>query len=160
MYVTGEEKYLWSWPCRESNQQPSAKKSNTLPCRHKSWLVPQGSASVLYTFTLWHVPLHIEIRPQISGSTRITGDSKRFNAHVGYLGWAPNVTGEEKYLGSWPGRGSNPWPSAQKSNTLPCCHKSQLVLQGSTSVLYTFSLWHVYPSEPQFYCIKVGLEGV
>ena len=27
----------------------------------------------------------------------------RFNAHVGYLRWAPNVTGEEKIFGPDPG---------------------------------------------------------
>ena len=57
------------------------------------------------------------------------------------------VAGEGIYLQSWPGRGSNPRPSAQKSNTLPRRYKSRLVPQGSTctSVLYTYTLWHSPP---------------
>ena len=49
-----------------------------------------------------------------------------FNAHVGYLRCAPNVMGKEKYLQTWPGKGSNPRPSAQKSNTLLRRYKSGL----------------------------------
>ena len=41
-----EEKYLRSIPGRGSNLRPSAQKSNTLPRRYKSRLVPQGSTSV------------------------------------------------------------------------------------------------------------------
>ena len=140
--VTGEEKYLQTWPGRGSNPRPSALKSNTLPRRHKSRLVPQGSTSVLYTYTLWHSP-----PPHWNSSSNFweyenhwKWDSRRFNAQMGYLRWAPNVTGEEKYLQTWPGRGSNPRPSALKSNTLPRRHKSRLVPQGSTSVLYTYHL--------------------
>ena len=141
--VAGEEKYLQTWPVRESNLRPSAQKSYTLPRRYKSRMVPQGSTGVLYTYTLWHSPRHLEIRPRISGSTGITGNETQGLFHIG----APNVTGEEKYLQTWPGRGSNPRPSAQKSNTLQRRYKSRLVPQGSTSggsksVLYTYTLWH------------------
>ena len=37
-----------------------------------------------------------------------------------------------------PGWGSNPRPSAQKFNTLPCRHKSRIVPQDSVSVYYTY----------------------
>ena len=46
------------------------------------------------------LPLHIEIRPRISGSTRITGNEIQgglMHMWVIYVG-VPNVTGEEKYL--------------------------------------------------------------
>ena len=41
-----------TWPDRDSNPGPSAQKSNTLPRRYKSRFVPQGSTSVLYTYTI------------------------------------------------------------------------------------------------------------
>ena len=39
-------------PGRGSNRGPFDLQSSTLPRRYKSWLVPQGSTSVLYTYTL------------------------------------------------------------------------------------------------------------
>ena len=44
------------------------------------------------------------------------------------------VTGEKMLITSCPGWGSNPRPSAQKSNTLPRRYKSRLVPQGSTNI--------------------------
>ena len=53
------------------------------------------------------LPLHIDIRPCISWSPRITWNENQgvLCTYVGYLRWAPNVTGE-KFLCR--DRGSNP----------------------------------------------------
>ena len=48
--------------------------------------------------------------------------------HVGYLRWAPNVTGEQILM---------PQPGIEPS---PLDYKSRLVPQGSTSVSYTYTL--------------------
>ena len=128
-HVIGEEKYLRSWPVRGSNSRPFAEKSNTLPRLYKGRLVPQGSTSVLYTYTLRH-----SFPPHWNSSSNFCEyenhwkwDSRRFNIHLGYLRWAPYVTGEEKYLRSWPGGGSNLRHSAQKSYTLPRRYKIRFV---------------------------------
>ena len=41
-------------------------------------------------------------------------------------------------------RGSNLVCWTSKSYTLPCCYKSRLVSQGSTSMLCTYTQWHSY----------------
>ena len=56
------------------------------------------------------LPLQIEIRPWISRSPRITWNETQgvLCPHVGYLRWAPNVTGEKMEITFFPNRGSNP----------------------------------------------------
>ena len=55
------------------------------------------------------LPLQIEIRPWISRSPRITWNETQgvLCTHVGYLRWAPNVTGEKMEITFFPNRGSN-----------------------------------------------------
>ena len=80
------------------------------------------------------LPLQIEILPRISRSLRITWNETQEVSctHVGYLRWAPNVTGEKMEITFF---------LDSKSYTLPCRYKSRLVPQGSTSVSYTFTRW-------------------
>ena len=56
------------------------------------------------------LPLQIEIRPWISRSPRITWNETQgvLSTHVGYLRWAPNVTGEKNVNDIFPDRESNP----------------------------------------------------
>ena len=57
--------------------------------------------------------------------------------HLELINSNPNVMGEEKYLRSWPGWGSNPRPSAKKSNTLPRRYKRWFVPQGRKRIQIT-----------------------
>ena len=56
------------------------------------------------------LPLQLEIRPWISRSPRITWNETKgvLCTHVGYLRWAPNVTGEKMEITFFPDQGSNP----------------------------------------------------
>ena len=56
------------------------------------------------------LPLQLEIRPWISRSPRITWNETQgvLCTHVGYLRWAPNVTGGKMEITFFPDRGSNP----------------------------------------------------
>ena len=90
------------------------------------------------------LPLQIEIRPWISRSPRITWNETQgiLCTHVGYLRWAPNVTGEKNGNNIFPRPGIEPGPLDSKSYTLPRRYKSRLVPQDSTSVSYTYTRWH------------------
>ena len=89
------------------------------------------------------LPLQLEIRPWISRSPRITWNETQgvLCTHVGYLRWAPNVTGEKMEIHFSP-TGDRTRSAGLKSYTLPRCYKSRLLPQGSTSVLYTYTQWH------------------
>ena len=56
------------------------------------------------------LPLQLEIRPWISRSPRIMWNETQgvLCTHVGYLQWAPNVTGEKMEITFFPNQGSNP----------------------------------------------------
>ena len=90
------------------------------------------------------LPLQLEIRPCISRSLRIRWNETLgvLCTIVGYLRWAPYVTGEKNGNNIFPDRGSGPLDS--KSYALPHRCKSRLVPQGSTSVSYTYTRWHYY----------------
>ena len=165
-------------PAQDRTRDPPHK-NPTLPRCYKSRLVLQGSTSVyIHIYTLWHSsPPHWNSSSNFwEYENHLKWDS-RFNAHVGYLRWAPNVTGEEKYLQTRPGWGSNPRPSAQKSITLPRRYKSRLVPRGSTSVYihiyiyiyiypvtYVISLWkfRLFMSDRSmyYYCSDSGTMGI
>ena len=77
---------------------------------------------------------HIEIRPRIPGSTRVTGNETQGDLmHMWdiYVG-APNVTGEEKFFGPDPDRTRG--PPHKNPIILPRRYINRLVPQGSTSV--------------------------
>ena len=52
--VTGKQKYLLSWPGRESNQRPHAYQSNVLPRRYKSWFVLRHDKCVYTILSIKH----------------------------------------------------------------------------------------------------------
>ena len=98
------------------------------------------------------LPLQFEIRPWISRSSRITWYETQgvLCTHVGYLRWAPNVTGEKMETIFFPRPGIEPGRSTWQTNTLPSRYKSRLVPQGSTSVIYIYTRWQIYSNHYSF----------
>ena len=67
-------------------------------------------------------------------------DSRILCTRVGYLRWAPNITGENIFMPQdMPRPGLEPGPVNAKSCTLPRSCKSQFLPQGRTSVLYNYT---------------------
>ena len=74
------------------------KKLNTKIDSSKSRLVPQGSTSVQYTYTMWHSsPPHWNSSSNFWQSKNVwKEDSRRFNAHLGYLPWGAKCNRRRK----------------------------------------------------------------
>ena len=74
--------------------RPPGPKSDTLPCRCKSWLIQQGCTSVDKLHPTTYSSSILRFVPKFQRTFILDTDVIR--AHqMGYLRWAPNVTGEK-----------------------------------------------------------------
>ena len=103
------------------------------------------------------LPLQIEIRPWISRSPRITWNETQgvFFMHTcGLFTLGAKCNRWKNGNNIFPRPGIEPGPSAWQANTLPRRYKSRLVPQGSTSVSYTYTRWHVVSNDPVWQKVK------
>ena len=125
---------------------PLDSKSYTLPRRYKSRLVPQGSTSVSYTYTRWHSPPPIwnSSLNFLESENHVKWDWRSFMHTCGLFTVGAKCNrwknGNNIFLQS----GIEPGLLDSKSYTLPRRYKSRLVPQGSTSVSYTYTRWHLH----------------
>ena len=114
--------------------------ANTLPRRCKSRLLPQGSRSVLYIPRPCDIhPLQIDIRPQISWyRNHMKMNPREIFIHRAVIGWViyswRHCHRAKLFYLSQPG--NEPRSLDLQANTLPRHCKSQLLPQGSRTVLY------------------------
>ena len=118
--------------------------ANILPRRCKSRLLPQGSRSVSYTYTLWYTPppisnLSLNFLVQESCEMR----PREIFMHRTAIGWVINGGRHCRrakifYL---PQPGIEPRLLDLQANILPRRCKSRLLPQGSRRVSYTYTLW-------------------
>ena len=110
IYVTGEKMEITFFPDRGSNPGRLRDRPTLYLVAIKAGLYRKAVQESYIPIPGDILPLQIEIRPWISRSPRITWNETQgvLCTHVGYLRWAPNVTGEKMEITFFPDRGSNP----------------------------------------------------
>ena len=110
IYVTGEKMEITFFPQRGSNPVRWTQSPTLYHVAIKAGLYRKAVQVYHIPIPGDILPLQLEIRPRISRSPRITWNETQrvLCTRVGYLRWAPNVTGEKMEITFFPNRGSNP----------------------------------------------------
>ena len=144
--VTGEKTLITYKVCPGWGVEPgpSGQKSDTLPLLHKSRNIQQGHTSVYILSNTTHSPsiFRFILESQFEFQQTYKSDTDVLRAHrMGYLRWAPNVSGE-KCFSPMPRLWIEPWSQGPKSDNLPFRHKIRLTQQGCTSVYILSTTTH------------------